>query len=174
MSAETPPGLLIRAGRTADLAALTDIINHYIRESQCTFDVEPFTPAARQGWFAGFAERGPYRLLVMESAEGILGYACSTPFRPKAAYARTVETSVYLRPGAEGRGLGQQLYGALFAELEEEPVHRALAIIAQPNPASVALHIRLGFRSAGVMREVGFKFERYWDAELFARTLPGG
>lgn len=161
----------IRAGRGEDLPALVDILNHYIRDTHHTFDVEPFTPSARAGWLAGFADTGPHRLLVCEDASGMLGYACSTCFRPKAAYARSVETSIYLRPGAEGRGLGRALYGALFAELEREAVHRAYAVIALPNPVSVALHTQLGFHSAGVLREVGFKFGHYWDVEIFEREM---
>jgi phosphinothricin acetyltransferase len=164
---------LIRPSSISDLAALTDILNHFIRATHVSLDLEPHTPGSRQTWFAGFAARGPHRLLVAEDAEGLAGYACSTGFRSKAGYARSVETSIYLRPGAEGRGLGRLLYGALFAELEREPVHRAIAGIALPNPASIALHERLGFHSVGVMREVGFKFGRYWDVEFFARDMPG-
>jgi len=165
--------VVIRPGRAGDLAAILAILNHYIRETHHSFDVEPHTPASRAGWFAGFGEQGPHRLLVVEDSAGLAGYACSTSFRPKTAYARSVETSIYLRPGAEGRGLGGRLYAALFAELERELVHRAYAVIALPNPASIALHARLGFHSAGVLHEVGFKFGRYWDAEIFEKSLLG-
>lgn len=164
---------LIRPARSEDLPGLVALVNHFIRETHVCFDLEPHTEASRADWFAGFAERGPHRLLVAEDAAGLAGYACSTSFRGKIGYARTVETSIYLRPGAEGRGLGRQLYGALFAELEGEAVHLAVAGIALPNPASVALHARLGFQSVGVIREVGFKFGRYWDVEFFAKALPG-
>ncbi len=162
-----------RSARAEDLAAIVELVNHFIRETHISLEHEPHTPASRQAWFDGFAERGPHRLLVADDAGALLGYACSTTFRHKAGYARSVETSIYLRPGAEGRGLGRQLYGALFAELEGEPVHRAYAGIALPNPASVALHARLGFHSVGVMREVGFKFGRYWDVEFFEKMLAG-
>ena len=171
--AAAPPAVVIRPGRAGDLAAIVAILNHYIRETHHSFDVDPHTEATRAGWFAGFGEQGPHRLLVAEDASGVLGYASSTGFRPKAAYARSVETSIYLRPGAEGRGLGGRVYATLFSELEAEPVHRAYAVIALPNPASIALHARLGFHSAGVLREVGFKFGRYWDVEIFEKALPG-
>lgn len=162
---------LIRPARSEDLPGLVAIVNHFIRETHVSFDLEPHTPASRAEWFAGFAEHGPHRLLVAEDAAGLAGYASSTSFRGKIGYARTVETSIYLRPGAEGRGLGRQLYGALFGALEGEALHQAIAGIALPNPASVALHARLGFHSVGVMREVGFKFSRYWDVEFFAKRL---
>jgi len=163
----------IRPACAADLAALADILNHYVLASHVTFDLEPQTAEARRPWFDGFAEQGPHRLLVMEGPVGLLGYAASRPFRPKPAYASSVETTVYLRSGAQGAGLGRRLYAALFAALDDEPLHRAFAFLALPNPASVALHERLGFRAAGLLREAGFKFGQYWDVAVYERELPG-
>ena len=101
----------------------------------------------------------------------ILGYACSSVFRPKAAYASTVETTIYLAPEARGQGLGRRLYQALFQELESEGLHRACAGVTVPNPASEALHLALGFREAGLFGEVGRKFGRYWDVKWFEKAL---
>ncbi|MFM9755288.1 N-acetyltransferase family protein, partial [Streptomyces turgidiscabies] len=84
----------------------------------------------------------------------ILGYATSSPFRAKQAYATSVEVTVYLRPDAGGRGVGTLLYEALFEALSGEDLHRAYAGIAQPNEASVRLHERFGFRHVGTYREV--------------------
>jgi len=83
-----------------------------------------------------------------------------------------VETSVYLARGEEGRGTGTRLYAALFEALAHEDVHVALAGVALPNPASLALHHRFGFASLGVFPEVGRKLGRYWDVEWLARRLP--
>jgi len=163
----------IRPARAEDLPAVTEILNPYILESHVTFDLEPHAPAARQPWFDGFGERGPHRLLVLEGPDGLLGYAASRAFRPKPAYASSVETSVYLRAGAVGAGHGRRLYGALLAALEAEPVHRAYAFLALPNPASVALHARLGFHPAGLLREAGFKLGRYWDVAVYEREFTG-
>jgi phosphinothricin acetyltransferase len=168
--AGAPP---IRPARAEDLAALTAILNHYVRESHVTFDVEPHTPAARQAWFDGFAATGPHRLLVLDGPAGPLGYAASHPLRPKPAYASSVETTVYLRPEAQGAGHGRRLYAALLAALETEPLHRAYGFVALPNPASERLHERLGFHRAGLLSEAGFKFGRYWDVAVYERALPG-
>jgi phosphinothricin acetyltransferase len=161
----------IRPAIADDHAAITDLYNHYVVRTPITFDVEPYALQARRPWFEQFADGGRYRLLVAEGAEGILGYACTLRYRPKAAYETSVETSVYLRPDATGQGLGALLYGALFAALRGEDVHRALAGITLPNPASVALHRRFGFRSVGVYSHVGRKFGRYWDVEWFEKEL---
>ena len=162
---------VIRPAHAGDLPALTAIYNHYVVSTAITFDIEPFTLEARREWFDHYAERGRHRLLVVECDGGVRGYACSSRFRPKAAYDPSVETSVYLAPEYTGRGLGAQLYSALFAALEGEDVHRAYAGVTLPNPASLALHRRFGFTEAGVYGEVGRKLGRFWDVQWFEKRL---
>ncbi|MBT2366879.1 N-acetyltransferase [Streptomyces sp. ISL-10] len=162
----------VRAGVEADLAALTDIYNHYVRETAITFDTAEFTPGQRRPWLHSHPQDGPHRLLVAwDAAGGVLGYATSSPFRPKPAYSTSVEVSVYLAPEAAGRGIGTMLYKALFAALESEDVHRAYAGIAQPNEPSNRLHARFGFRHVGTYEQVGRKFGRYWDVAWFEKPL---
>jgi phosphinothricin acetyltransferase len=166
---------VVRAALLADVPALTDIYNHYVRTSGVTFDTTEFTVEARHEWFSHYATTGPHRLLVAVdggSAGTVLGYATSSPFRPKPGYVTSVETSVYLRPDAIGRGLGTLLYRAIFDALAGQDLHRAYAGVALPNDASVRLHERLGFREIGTFVEVGRKFGRYWDVLWFERSLP--
>jgi phosphinothricin acetyltransferase len=109
---------------------------------------------------------------VAERARAIQGYASSRAFRERAAYDRSVETSIYLAPDAVGHGLGSRLYGQLLETLEAESrVHRAYGGVALPNEASVALHLRLGFKQVASFSEVGFKFGRFWDVVWFERAL---
>ena len=98
----------------------------------------------------GSVSLGPHRLLVAADTSGILGYATSSRFRPKAAYATTVATSVYCRPDTFGRGVGSMLYDRLFAAIAEDDLHRAMAGITLPNDASVHLHRRFGFTDIGI------------------------
>ncbi len=162
----------IRPACLEDLTALTELYNHYVRETPITFDIEPLTPERRRPWLEQFVEPGRHRLLVAEASGGLVGYAASLPFRAKAAYETSVETTVYLAPGAKGRGIGSRLYDALFKAIAVENLHRAYAGITLPNPESIALHEKFGFRSLGVYHEVGHKFGRYWDVEWFERDLP--
>lgn len=207
----------VRAGVEADLQALTDLYNHFIRETSITFDTEPFTAEQRRPWLLSHPQDGPHRLLVAQETtettertknpyngsatskaagsvtpngagsvtpgggavtpEGalpggaLLGYATSSAFRPKAAYAPSVEVTVYCAPQAAGRGVGTLLYNALFAALADEDVHRAYAGITQPNEASTRLHTRFGFRHLGTFTEVGRKFGRYWDVAWYQKDL---
>lgn len=146
------------------------------RADVATFDVEPFTVDARRTWFEHYAETGPHRLLVAQ-VEGqvdgqVAGYATSGPFRLKPAYARTVETTVYLDPTATGRGVGSLHYGELLDLVTAEGMHRAYAGVALPNDASEALHRRLGFRDAGTFTDVGWKQDRWVEVRWYERALP--
>jgi phosphinothricin acetyltransferase len=161
----------IRTGTIEDLSAVTDIYNHYVRTTAITFDLEPFTVEARREWFSHYAETGPHRLLVAVDGDRVLGYATSGKFRDKAAYLPSVEVTIYLAPGAGGRGLGRALYTSLFDAVAGEGLHRAYAGIALPNEASIELHRSFGFTEVGVMTEVGRKFDKWWDVLWMQREL---
>jgi phosphinothricin acetyltransferase len=162
----------VRPAVLDDLPALTAIYNHYIVHTTITFDVQPFEPEGRRAWFDEHAAMGRHRLLVAVASDGdVLGYATSSRWRPKAAYDTTVESSVYCRADAVGRGLGSTLYAALFDALAGEDIHRIVAGIGQPNAASVALHERFGFGRVGLFSSVGRKFGQYWDVAWYERPL---
>lgn len=163
----------IRPGEPGDVPALLDIYNHYVLTSNATFDTVPLTLEQRQEWFSHYHAEGRHRLLVAEREGEVLGYATSSVFRPRAAYDRTIETSIYLRDGATGLRLGTRLYAALFAAIAGEDIHRMLAVVAIPNDASVALHTSFGFREVGRLNEVGRKFDRWWDVVFLERRLEG-
>jgi phosphinothricin acetyltransferase len=163
---------LVRPAVADDLPALTAIYNHYIVNTTITFDTRPFEPGERRAWFDDHAASGRHRLLVAAGADGaVLGYTTTSRWRPKAAYDTTVESSVYCHPDAVGRGIGTQLYAALFEAIGAEDVHQVVAGIGQPNAASVALHERFGFRPVGVFSQVGRKFGQYWDVAWYQRRM---
>jgi phosphinothricin acetyltransferase len=162
----------IRPASIDDLPRLAEIYNYYVVHSAVSFDIDPVTLDERREWFQQFASTGPYRLLVAENAGKVVGYAGSFRFRTRKAYDSTVETTVYCAPEAVGRGIGRLLYGALFDALRGEKLRMAVAAIAVPNPASIALHERLGFTLAGLLHDIGRKFDRYWDVAWYEKRLP--
>jgi phosphinothricin acetyltransferase len=161
---------MIRPAVREDLPRLTEIYNSYVVSSHATFDDVPFTLEQRAEWFSHYGTP-PHHLLVADVDGEVLGYATSSPYRPKPGYRTTVETSVYLAPDAGGRGLGSALYDALLALVDAAGVHRCLAGIALPNAASIALHERCGFRHVGTYTEVGFK-QRWVDVAWYQRPSP--
>lgn len=160
----------IRSAAAADLPAVKAIYDEQVRTGIATFDVEP-PPIGY--WEARLAADSPGdHVLVATADDGtVLGYAYSSTYRPRPAYDRTRETSVYLAAEARGRGTGRALYDVLLARLRADGVHTALAVVARPNPASEALHTACGFTLVGVVPEVGRKFDRWIDTGLWALVL---
>lgn len=154
--------LVIRPAENSDLQGLIDIYNHYVTDSHCTFDTAPFNLNSRQPWWDAFnGER--HQCWLARDAEQVVGYACTGNFKNKSAYDTSVEISVYVAPGNDGRGIGQRLYEVLLPRLAQHGVHRVYAGIALPNDASLRLHEKFGFQQAAHFTEVGYKFDRYWD-----------
>jgi len=161
----------VRAATEGDLAAINDIYNHFIADTHVTFDTDPITTAARAEWFTHYATTGRHRVLVACEDDRVVGFTSSSRWRPKAAYETSVETSVYVAPEHIGKGIGSELYQALFQTLTGEDVHRAYAGIAMPNDASVALHERFGFKRVAYFTEQGRKFGKYWDVAWFEKEM---
>jgi phosphinothricin acetyltransferase len=155
------PETIVRLASRGDLPELVSIYNHYATRSHATFDTEPVTVESRAGWFDRFADVGPHRLLVAAEGDRVLGCASSAPYREHPAFARTVEVGIYLHPDLRSRGIGTALYRPLLDNLRSENVHVALAGIALPNDASVALHRKFGFTEVGVFEEYALKNGAY-------------
>jgi phosphinothricin acetyltransferase len=163
--------IVIRRAEPGDLPALLAIYNHYVATTPITFDVEPRTLVQRREWFDQFSDRGRYQCFAAVSDGLPVGWGCSAMFKEKAAYATSIETSVYCAPEQTGKGLGRRLYATLFEALAGEDIHRAFAGITLPNEASAGLHKALGFRHIGTYAEIGRKFGRFWDVGLFLRDM---
>lgn len=169
-------GRVIRSALPADAPHIARIYHHYVLHSTATFEVEPVTAAHIAARIARVQEAGlPW--LVAERSGVLLGYAYAAPFRERAAFAHTLESSVYLDPQSRGAGLGRALYQELLATLAaltgsvHAPVRTVIGAIALPHPASVALHESLGFTPAGTLTAAGRKFGQwvdlgYWQLDM--------
>lgn len=162
----------IRPADASDLPVVRDIYRHFVLNSTVTFDERPKTLAQ---WRRSLRESRELELpfLVAESATGsILGYALVQPWKQRAAYRYTVESSVYLSPAAAGRGLGRALMEALIEATRARGVREMIAVIAdQGADASIRLHERLGFEEIGRMGRVGQKFGRELGIVLLQKSL---
>ncbi len=159
----------IRHAELGDVPALLEIYNHYVLNTHITFDLEPRTLDQRLAWLATFGTVGRYQCFVAVRGARVIGWASSSPFKERVAYQTSVETSVYLAPGEAGREVGLRLYRTLFEAIGQADVHRAYGAISLPNEASIRLHTRTGFAHVGTYREVGRKFDRFWDVAIYER-----
>jgi phosphinothricin acetyltransferase len=160
----------LRAATLDDAAALAHVYAPYVTASAVSFETEPPDAETMRARIEAGGELYPW--IVAEAEDGgLLGYAYAARFRDRPAYRFAVETSVYLRPDAVGRGTGRRLYEPLLATLETQGFTQAIAAITLPNPASVRLHERLGFVRAGTYRQVGWKFGAWHDVGLWQRGL---
>jgi L-amino acid N-acyltransferase YncA len=164
-----PEPVLTRPATIADAAAISDIYAPIVRDTVISFEAE--SPGAEE--IGRRMTAGPLRLpwLVAETPEGVTGYAYAAPFRSRAAYQWSVETSVYLSDAARGRGIGRCLYEHLLSELCELGYVNAYAGIALPNEASVRLHEVVGFTPIGAFPAAGHKHGRWVDVGWWVRAL---
>lgn len=153
---------MIRPVRPADdAAAVCEIYNHYVTDTVVTFENEPVSVTAMRQRIETIAEQFPY--LVYEQGGKVLGFCYADTWRVRAAYDRTVETTVYLHHDWLGKGIGHQLYHELTGRLRKAGFHVAVATITLPNTQSVALHENFGFRKVAHFTEVGYKFDKWLD-----------
>ncbi len=168
MSGGPAPGA-IRACAPSDAAKLCDLYNHFVRETVVTFEEALVAERDMAQRIEATVARLPW--LVWEQEGGIAGYACATPWKSRSAYRFSVESTVYVSPAFARRGIGSRLYGALIDELRARNVHCAVGGIALPNPASIALHEKLGFVKIAEFKEIGYKLGRWVDVGYWELLL---
>jgi phosphinothricin acetyltransferase len=159
----------IRLAEPADAEPIREIRNDVIRYSTAMWTTGLLSPADGRAWLAdNLARRSAY---VAEAGGQVIGFANWAHWRPKDGYRRTVEDSVYLIAGHQGRGLGASLLQTLITGARESGAHVMMASIEATNARSVALHERLGFELVGTAREVGTKFGRWLDLTMMRLPL---
>ena len=167
----------IRSAVPEDAAALLDIYAPYVRETAVTFEYHVPTREEFARRVESTLKTYPYQVMEDEAGE-ILGYAYAGPFKERAAYGWAVETTVYIRRDARGRGCGRALYAALEDELRKRHFLNAYACISWAEEedeflthASPRFHEAMGYRLCGTFRQCGFKFGRWYDMIWMEKML---
>ncbi len=151
----------IRKVKISDAEQITEIYNHYVLHSHCTFEIDAVSIVEMEKRIAEISAVYPYFVLIEE--DSILGYTYASQYKTRAAYQNSVEISVYVKNGVNQKGIGTRLYDRLFAELAESKFHAIIAGISLPNEASIRLHEKFGMEKVARFREVGFKSGRWID-----------
>lgn len=152
----------IREADVLDAGSIAAIYNHYVSTSAVTFEEDELSQAEMITRIETVRSSGlPWYLAT--AAQNVIGYAYATPWKARSAYRYSVEVTVYVAPNYFGEGIGTALYRRLIPALQQRNIHTAMAAIALPNDASVALHERFGFCKAAHFKQVGFKMTRWID-----------
>ncbi|MBD8872897.1 GNAT family N-acetyltransferase [Rhodanobacter sp. DHB23] len=160
---------MIRTAHEADAAAIHAIYAPHVTDGVATFEnVVPGVDAMRERIRARLPH---YPWLAWEEGGEVLAYAYAGRFRERAAYDWIAETSIYVHPDAQGRGIARRLYGCLLDVMRLQGLTQAVGVITLPGTASVALHETMGFAPAGVWRQSGWKLGRWWDVGVWQKEL---
>lgn len=152
-----------------DVQAITDIYNQAIATTNATFDTEAKTVEEQLAWFE---EHGPdHPVLVAEAKGVVIGWAALSNYSTRCAYARTAEISIYIDEAHRGHGTGRQLLQATLDAAAGTALHTIIARITSDNELSIRLHREAGFETAGLLREVGFKFGKKLDVCIMQHLL---
>ena len=153
-----------------DAEALAAIYNVEVRESTVTFDLVERSLIDQLAWIDEHSGGHP-AIVAVDAREAPVGFASLSPYRPRPAYATTVEDSVYVQRDLRGRGLGRLLLGELVDLARDHGFHSIIGRVVGDHDASIALHAALGFEQVGREREIGRKFNRWLDVVTMQKML---
>ena len=160
----------IRKAELSDAGEIADIYNHYIKNTIITFEEKEILQDEISRRIENvFSDSLPW--IVAENGNRIEGYAYATKWKARSAYRFSVESTVYLAHDSVGNGTGSLLYNELLPVLKDSGIHAVIAGIALPNPASIALHEKFGFKKAAHFTEVGIKFSKWIDVGYWQLLL---
>ena len=161
---------MIRDATAGDLAAMLAIYNHAVVHTTASYDYTPRSPENQQVWW-NVKQAARYPVLVSEVDGMVAGFASYGAFRAWDGYRFTVEHSVYVDERFRRRGIASALVEALLQRAHGAGMHLVVGAIDAANAGSIALHRKLGFEEAGVLKEAGYKFERWLDLAFMSRRL---
>lgn len=161
---------ILRDATPADLEAMRAIYNDAVLRTTATYDYDPRTADKQLAWFAA-KQAAALPVLVAFLDAQVAGFASYGPFRAWDGYRYTVEHGVYVDARFRRRGIASALVEALVARAQAQGMHLLVAGVDADNAGSIELHRRLGFEPAGVLKEAGYKFERWLDLAFMTRKL---
>lgn len=165
---------LIRNSRDSDIATITEIYAHAVLSCTATFELDP-PDVAEMARRRQEILNSKYPYFVAEQDGKVLGYAYASYYRTRPAYRFSVENSVYVGTNHRGRGVGKHLMKKLIEQCEIDNYRLMIAVITgSDNNASIALHSSCGFKTTGVLPNVGWKFDQWLDTTFMVLPLGNG
>ncbi len=162
----------IRLIQEDDLPQILSIYNDIILTTTAVYDYEPHSLAMRRQWYEA-KKRDGFPVFVAERDGRVIGFSSFGPFRAWAAYAFSVENSIYVAKDSRGKGIGKMLLAPLIHAATEKSFHVIVAGIDATNLASLQLHRSFGFEEVAHFKQVGFKFGKWLDLKFMELILEG-
>jgi phosphinothricin acetyltransferase len=160
----------IRPYKTEDTQAILDIINHNILHSTALYDYKIRSYEEQQNILKEKISKN-FPVIVAELEGQIVGFGMYSEFRFREAYKFTVEHSVYVNENFQGKGIGKLLLQELISLARQQKLHTMIAVIDSENQSSVEFHENFGFKTVGIIKESGYKFERWLDSVFMQLIL---
>ena len=162
--------LTTRLAQPPDAEAIRAIYNLEVTQSTVTFDLVPRSLEEQVDWIEEHSGGHP-AIVAVDASGTVVGFASLTPYRPRPAYAPTVEDSVYVARDRRGEGIGKRLLADLVDLARDHGFHSVIARIVGDGEGSIALHAACGFVEIGREQQVGRKFGKWLDVVLMQRML---
>ena len=160
----------IRPYTILDTAFIVEILNYYIKNDTCLYDYQTRTTEQQHVLFEEKIAKG-FPVLVATINNKIVGVGYYSEFRLKEAYKYTVEHSVYVNSTDQGKGVGKLLLENLIALAKQQNLHTMIAVIDSENTNSILFHKKFGFSTVGIIKESGFKFNRWLHNTIMQLVL---
>ncbi|MBN2010010.1 N-acetyltransferase [candidate division KSB1 bacterium] len=161
--------VIIRDAFPTDAIAICDIYNHYVLNTIITFEESPISLIEMVDRINEVQEKFPW--IVAQHNDDVIGFAYASSWKSRCAYKYSVESTVYLEYDRTGKGLGTALYSKLLEQIKLLNLHAVIGGIALPNPGSVALHEKFGFKNVAQFEQVGYKFNTWIDVGYWELIL---
>ena len=161
----------IRPARIEDIEGILEIVNDAILNTTAIYDYDVRTLNEQLTWFEEKQAHGFPILVAVDEKANVLGFGTYGDFRVKIGYKFTVEHSVYVKDGLSGKGIGKQILSELIDTAKTQKLHTMIGLIDAENVGSIAFHEKFGFEKSGVLREAGYKFEKWLDVQLMQLIL---
>lgn len=161
--------MLVRDAIEKDVNSINNIYNYEVLNGVATFDTEPKTYEERLEWLNHHSSK--YPCIVVEKDGKTLAWGSLTQYSTRKAYDGTCEISIYVDKESRGMGLGKIIIAELLERAKNNGIHVILSRVAGENEASKALHINFGFELVGILKEVGYKFDRYIDVNFYQKLI---
>jgi len=162
--------VIIRPAKTEDLPSILEIVNHAILHTTAIYDYDARTLEEQKAWFVE-KQAWEFPVIVAESANEVIGFGTYGPFRLKIGYRFTIEHSVYVNDKATGKGIGRLILQELIDLAKDQNYHSMIGVIDASNSVSIEFHKKFGFIETGVLKQAGYKFDKWLDVSMMQLLL---